>query len=173
MRNPYLNPNLHGLMSTADTVFGCAVSNQSGHPVIAKCIQCLKLREEMIALIEETTGVWNEAHRVRCNVNDMASRRLGEEPNTLTPRCYAPLQAVLGEILAEKLDDNSDPFSDILLGTPESVERNINSMDAICDSFQAKTCRYMEVLRAGKEEGESELRVNMSFLAAMNRINSW
>ena len=160
-------------MSTADTAFGCAVTNQSGHPVIAKCILCMKLREEMTALIEETTGVWNEAHRVRCNVNEMARKRLGEEPNTLTPRCHAPVQAVLREILAEKLDDNSDPFSDILLGTPESVERNMSRLDAICDSFQAKTCRYIEVLRAGKEEGESELRVNMSFLAAMNRINSW
>ena len=127
----------------------------------------------MTALIEETTGVWNEALRVRCNVNEMARKRLGEEPNTLTPRCHAPVQAVLREILAEKLDDNSDPFSDILLGTPESVERNMSRLDAICDSFQAKTCRYIEVLRAGKEEGESELRVNMSFLAAMNRINSW
>ena len=127
----------------------------------------------MTALIEETTGVWNEAHLVRCNVNEMARKRLGEEPNTLTPRCHAPVQAVLREILAEKLDDNSDPFSDILLGTPESVERNMSRLDAICDSFQAKTCRYIEVLRAGKEEGESELRVNMSFLAAMNRINSW
>ena len=160
-------------MSTADTVFGCPVSNRSGHPVIAKCVLCMKLREEMTALIEETTGVWNEAHRVRCNVNEMARKRLGEEPNTLTPRCHAPVQAVLREILAEKLDDNSDPFSDILLGTPESVERNMSRLDVICDSFQAKTCRYIEVLRAGKEEGESELRVNMSFLAAMNRINSW
>ena len=168
-------------MSTTDTtVFGCAVSNQSGHPVIAKCILCLKLREEMIALIEETTGVWNEAHRVRCNVNEMASRRLGEEPNTLTPRCHAPVQAVLREILAEeKVDDDSssssssDPFSDILLGTPESVERNMSRMDATSDSFQAKTCRYIEVLQAGKEEGESELRVNQSLFAAMNRINSW
>ena len=159
-------------MSAVDTVFGCAVSNRSGHPVIAKCILCMKLREEMTALIEETTGVWNEAHRVRCNVNAMAMRRLGQEPDTLTPRFHAPVQAVLGEILAE-VDDDSDPFSDILLGTPESVERNMSRMDAICDSFQAKTCRYIEVLQAGKEEGESELRVNQSLFTAMNRINSW
>ena len=160
-------------MSTADTVFGCAVTNQSGHPVIAKCILCMKLREEMTALIEKTTEVWNEAHRVRCNVNAMANQRLGQEPNTLTPRSHAPVQAVLRALLAEKFDDDSDPFSDILLGTPESLERNMSRMDAMCDSFQAKTCRYMEVLQAGKEEGERELHVNQSLLTAMNRINSW
>ncbi len=160
-------------MSTLDTVFGCVVSNRSGHPVIAKCIICMKLREEMTALIEETTGVWNEAHRVRCNVNAMARQRLGQEPNTLTPRCHASVQVVLGEILAEKVDDDSDPFSDILLGTPESAEINLCRMDAICDTFQAKTCRYIEVLQAGKEEGERELCLNQSLLIAMNRINSW
>ncbi len=119
-------------MPTADFVFGCE------HPVITKCILCLKLQEEMSALIEETAEVWNEAHQVRCNVNAIARRRLGQEPITLTPMCYAPVQAVLGEILAEKIDNGSVPFSEILLGTPESVKRNLITM-AICDSFQGKT----------------------------------
>ena len=163
----------HACMSTTDTVFGCTVTNQSGHPVIAKCILCMKLREEMTALIEETTEVWNEAHRVRCNVNAMARRRLGEEPIALTQMRHDAVQEVLGEILAEKIDDGSDPFSEILLGTPQSVEKNVSRMDAICDSFQEKTCRFIQVLRAGKEEGETELRIQRSLQSAMNRINSW